>query len=327
MRAKGISYDTGFHNRGHSTHEPFLAERVRRDMHAIRHDLHCTAVRVTGGDPDRLELACRLAAEQGLEVWFSPFPNDLTTEELLPYLADCARRAERLRREGAEVVLLTGAELSLVVPGFLPGEAIEDRIAALTPETLHEVLPGLLPRLNAFLAEAVAEVRRHFGGRVSYAAIPFERVDWSPFDLVSVDLYRSAEVAEQYLPGLAALIAQGKPVAVTEFGSATHTGAAAKGARGGEIVRWRDREPVGLTGAFTRDEREQAEHLREMVALLAGAGVDSAFVYTYANFHLPRRAETDLDLASYGVVAIEEDGTRTPKQAYAAVATTFADLA
>src|SRR5215831_17543999 len=128
MRTKGINYDTGFINGGTSTHEPFDPEVVRRDMRVIHDDLHCTAVRITGGDPDRLEIAAALAADAGLEVWFCPFTNGLTQDALLALLADCAERAERLRRRGAEVVLITGSELSLFTSGFLPGDTLAERL-------------------------------------------------------------------------------------------------------------------------------------------------------------------------------------------------------
>jgi hypothetical protein len=51
VRAKGITYDTGFYNEGTSTHEPCDAEVVKREMRIIHGDLQCSAVRVTGGDP------------------------------------------------------------------------------------------------------------------------------------------------------------------------------------------------------------------------------------------------------------------------------------
>ena len=44
---------------------------------------------------------------------------------MLALFADCAERAERLRRRGAEVVFVTGAELSLMNTGFLPGDTLE----------------------------------------------------------------------------------------------------------------------------------------------------------------------------------------------------------
>src|SRR5690242_15057349 len=122
MRGKGINFDTGFLNARASTREPFDPNVVRREMRIIREDLHCSAVRITGGSPERLEIAATHAAEAGLEVWFCPFTNGLTQNELLELLADCAERAERLRRAGADVVFLTGSEVSLFTVGFFPGD-------------------------------------------------------------------------------------------------------------------------------------------------------------------------------------------------------------
>lgn len=75
MRAFGITYDTGFTSAGTTTREPFDPSTVRREMQIIRNDLHCDAVRVTGGHRDRLETAARHAADAGLEVWYSPSPT------------------------------------------------------------------------------------------------------------------------------------------------------------------------------------------------------------------------------------------------------------
>ena len=72
MRAKGITYDTGFISNGVFSRPSLDPDLVRRELAIIRDDLHCTAVRVSGGDPDRIELAATIAAELGLEVWFSP---------------------------------------------------------------------------------------------------------------------------------------------------------------------------------------------------------------------------------------------------------------
>src|SRR5712672_1328902 len=99
-----MTYDTGFIRGGEISRESFHPEVVRRELAIIRDDLHCTAVQVIGGDPGRLELAGRYAAELGLEVWFSPYPLELASDEMLWLFADCAERAERLRQQGAEVV-------------------------------------------------------------------------------------------------------------------------------------------------------------------------------------------------------------------------------
>jgi hypothetical protein len=320
MRAKGINYDTGFVADGVSTHEPFSPDGVRRDLQVIRDDLHCTAVRVTGGDVERLDIAVSLAASLGLEVWFSPFTNELTQDELLAVLADCADRAERLRLDGAKIVLLTGAELSMFTVGFLPGNTLAERLAVLAdPSRLRAAIPAVPARLNEFLARAVTVVRGWFGGPVSYAAIPsFEGVDWTPFDFVSMDLYRSAQVADIFADAVKSLVAQGKPVAITEFGAATFRGAPGRGAHAGSIVVREGVVAVGLDGDYERDEEGQAAHIVELLDLFDEAGVDTAFVYTFANFHLPDR--DDLDLASYGVVRVIDGTTWEPKAAFTALA-------
>src|SRR5712692_4845868 len=177
MRGNGITYDTGFFNAGVSTHEPFDPGVVKREMRIIHDDLHCNAVRITGGNADRLEIAAIHAADASLEVWFSPFTCDLTTGELLDFLADCAERAERLRRQGAEVVFVTGAELSLFNKGFLPGDTLNERLELLTqPMRLRELVAEVPARMNAFLGKAVTLVRERFGGKISYASLPFEGV-------------------------------------------------------------------------------------------------------------------------------------------------------
>lgn len=336
MRGNGINYDTGFINKVRSSRDPFDITVVKRELHIIRNDLHCTAVRVTGGDPERLEIAAGIAADVGLEVWFSPFTCDLTAEEMLDLLADCAERAERLRRQGAEVVLVTGAELSLLNKGFLPGDTLGDRLALLAdPQRLRGLIAEVPARVNDFLGKAVAVVRERFGGRITYAAIQFEGVDWTLFDIISVDIYRSAAVADRFAAGIRSLVAQDKPVAITEFGSVAYQGAADRGARAGEIIMWdhASGQPLGLDGDYVRDEAEQATYLRELLEIFTSEGVDSAFVCTFVWYQLPHRANprADLDMGSYGIVKVYEDRFGDtypdmrwePKAAFAAVADAY----
>lgn len=334
MRARGISYDTGFVGSGATSRKSFDPAAVERELRVIRDDLHCNAVRVMGGDPDRVELAATYAADLGLEVWFSPYPLELGADEMLSLFADCAERAERLRRRGADVVFVTGAELSLMNKGFLPGDSTGERVASLRrPGFAREHLGAVSAHVNDFLGKAVALVRERFGGKVTYAAVPFERVDWAPFDIVSMDLYRSAEVADRFADGVRDLVAQGKPVAITEFGSAGYRGAGDRGAEGLEIVEYgKDGGPVRLNGAYVRDEAGQAAYLRELLEVFEAGGVDSAFVFTFALYDHVHRPDgdprEDLDLASYGIVKVYEDRLGVtfpglpwePKAAFAAVA-------
>lgn len=339
MRAKGMTYDTGLRREGDISRKNFEPAVVKRELAIIRDDLHCTAVQVVGGDPHRLELAASYAAELGLEVWFSPYPLELTTDQILSLFTDCAQRAEQLRRTGAEVVFVTGVELTVMNHGFMPGNSLEDRLDHLLgqPDGRPERLTEVSRRLDAFLADAVAVVREHFHGRTTYAAIPFERVDWTRFDIMSVELIRSAEVADQFRDGVRSLVAQGKPVAITGFGASTYRGAGDRGARGMEIVETDESTgaPLRLDGHYVRDEAGQANYLRDVLAIFDSEGVDSAFVFLFALETHPHRPDghphDDLDLASPGIVKVLEDRYGEtypnmrwePKTAFATVASLY----
>lgn len=334
MRAKGIAYDTGFVRNGEISRENFDLDLVKRELAIIRDDLHCNAVHVVGGDPERLELAARCAAELGLEVWFSPYPLDLTTTEMLSLFADCAQRAERIRQTGAEVVFVTGVELSLMNRGFLPGDNITERLGRLLsqPGGLGARTAQASERLGGFLSEATTTVREHFRGKITYACIPFERVDWTLFDIMSVELIRSAEVADRFQEGVRTLVAQGKPVAITGFGTATWRGSGDLAPRSMEIVEHDETgHPVRLNGEYDRDEAGQASYLRELLEIFDAEGVDSAFVYLFALYNYPHRpndSRHDLDLASLGIVKVLEgrngdtypDMPWEPKAAFTALA-------
>ncbi|WP_129843992.1 hypothetical protein [Streptomyces sp. RFCAC02] len=314
MRVFGINFDTGFTSAGTTTREPFDPAVVGREMRVIRDELRCDAVRITGGDRDRLETAARLAAEAGLEVWYCPFTNGLSQDGLLDFLVDSAGRAEKLRRAGAEVVFLTGSEISLFTSGFLPGDTFTERAALLSdPQRFRAALPALPAAVNAFLGRAVAAVRAEFSGRIGYASLPFEGVDWTPFDIVATDAgYRDDQNADRLAGGLRALTAHGRPAAVTEFGCGSFHGAAALASRGDAVVDWDgDARPVRFNRTVDRDEREQAAYLRDLLDVFDGAGIDAAFVYTFARYDLPHdadSAERDFDRASFGIVRVNAAG-------------------
>jgi len=337
MRGNGITYDTGFVRGSTKATTPWNLDQVAQELRIIRDDLHCTAVRITGGDPERIEAAAGLAVALGLEVWFSPYPLELPADEMLTLFADCAGRAERLRARGGEVVFVTGAELILMNPGFLPGADLPERLASIFADrtAARGVLAEARTGVNRFLADAVALVRERFGGKITYASIyHLENVDWTLFDFVSADLYRSAAIDDRFAKGVRGLVRQGKPVAITEFGSATFRGAPDRGAQGLEIVE-NDPDtgaPLRLDGEYSRDEAGQATYVRELLEIFDAEGVDTAFVFAFALRDFPHRPDgdprLDLDLASYGIVKVYEDRHGEtypglpwePKAAFAAVA-------
>ncbi len=311
MRIKGITYDTGIINAGVSTKEKFDRNIVQREMHIIKNDLHCNAVRITGGDADRLETAAKLAAAEGLEVWYCPFTCGLTIDELTSFLVDAAERAERMRSSGAGIVFITGSEISLFNIGIFKEEILSDRLGLITnPLKFREQLPQVQQKMKAFLANIVQLVREKFKGKISYASLPFEGVDWSLFDFIATDGgHRSAGIAPYFQKGIQALVSQGKPVAITEFGCCTYRGAADKGARADWIIEWVDGRAGYLNGIYVRDENEQAAYILELLEIFGAEKVDAVFVNTFARYDLPHREDPikDLDLASGGIVKVYED--------------------
>jgi hypothetical protein len=335
MRRHGINYDTGFTPVGpESSRTDFDPATVRREMRIIAEDLHCDAVRISGGDPERLTVAAEAAAAAGLEIWFAPFPCELPADELLSVLTDCADRAEAVRKTGAEVVYVTGCEITLFNPGFLAGEGLTGRITTLTTAEhswYRTQLPAVLVEFSTFMARAAAAVRPRFGGRITYASGPWEHIDWTPFDIVGVDAYRAAYNKDTFREEIRGHLAHGKPVAATEFGCCAYEGAGDRGGTGWDIVD-DEAEPPALDGDYVRDESEQVRYLTELLTVFEEEGLDAAFWFTFAGYdapHLPGDPRHDLDLATYGVVKMLEPGRKgtaypdmdwEPKEVFAAMA-------
>ncbi|SDJ14764.1 hypothetical protein [Nonomuraea jiangxiensis] len=307
---KGINYDTGFLPGDDNTRKVFDPDVVAREMRVIADDLHCDVVRVSGTDPGRLSVAAERAAAAGLEVWFAPFPVDLTQDEMLGLFTDAAGRAETLRRTGAEVVLVTGCEISAFGHGFFEGADYRQRLDAMMNGDVAwwTSQAQVMPRFNDYLARVVESVRPLFGGRVTYAAGPWEPVEWAPFDVAGVDAYRASYNAHTFVDELRAHFKHGKPVAVTEFGTCPYTGA---GGRGG--AAWM--VPEGAV----RDEGEQVRYFTELMDIFEREGVETALWFTFAGYHVTGES----DLGSYGVVRLLDETRWEPREIFHTMAARY----
>jgi hypothetical protein len=222
----------------------------------------------------------------------------------------------------------------------MQGETAMDRIeAAVSGHALHlSTGEGAMDRqMNAFFGDVIERVRAEgFGGKVTYASGKWEAVDWSLFDVVSVDLYRDADNADRYVERLREYAVHGKPVAITEFGCCTFTGASTRGGTGWMIMDFYA-VPPQIKDGFERNEDEQAQLLVEMTDLYEREGIDSCFWFSFANYAHPHRENPkyDLDMASYGLVKILEEATGTtypeqrwePKRSFYALADIYSRLA
>ncbi|GAB3947503.1 hypothetical protein GCM10029976_076890 [Kribbella albertanoniae] len=318
LNIRGISYLVGED-----------ADEVRRDLEIIARELHCTTVMLIDSDGEQLIDAARIALEVGLGVYIRPNVPEMPQAQLLEHLNAVAEVAEELRRAHPDrVTLLVGSEFSHTTPGIVPGPRSFLRLKLILR------FRGLLRhridrRLHKLLAAAATTARARFHGPVTYGAASWEQVDWSPFDLVGVSLYRGRRNHTTYLDRVRTLVRDNdKPVVITEFGCGAFTGADLRGAGSFQIVNW-FADPPRIRADHPRDETVQARYLAELIDLYDAEGVHGCFVFTYAMPDFPHRdaPEFDLDKAGFGVIAVTEDGTHRPKQAFSEVARRYGDMA
>jgi hypothetical protein len=338
MNRKGINYDVGtvFHG-GVSSRQNLDPSVIKREMEIIKNDLHCSAVRISGREVDLLTRAAEFALQQELEVWFSPAFVDATEQETLDYFAACAQAAEKLRQQSPHVVFVAGCELTMFMKGLVTGDDMFKRMNTFMKPWLLLISAVKLhgsfnSRLNRFLKQAVSVVQQHFHGPVTYASGPWEGVDWSPFDFVSVDLYRDASNKNTFDQKLSVYFTHQKPVIITEFGCCPYRGAEDKGGLGWAIVNW-NTTPPQLNGNFVRDEATQANYIADLLKIFDAEHAEGAFVYTFVN-PAPYNPDPryDLDMASYGVVKTLPDRKGQtypdmnwePKQAFETLAAYYA---
>jgi hypothetical protein len=331
MRLNGIHYDIGIPTiDGASTRPDLPVEVMEREIADIAGGLHANAIRITGDQIERITQASEIAARHELEVWLSPMLPNAGAETTQQAIADCARAAEELRRNGAKASLVIGCELSVFMAGIMPGATHADRLTLLADPVrlMTEVAgAGLDPQaaFAAFLASAAATARGLFGGRITYAAGLWEQVDWSAFDVVGIDAYRDATNREGYANALRAQVAAGLPVVATELGCATYRGAAEAGGMGWAVV---ERAPEArLRNGVVRDEAAQAAEVDNLMDVISSSGLAGAFVFTYVAPSYPSATDPahDLDTASFALVRSWPDGGTEPKAAYHAVAARYGD--
>ena len=269
MNRRGVCYDVGRVMWGQNWRPDFRPAEVRRELQIIRADLHCNAVRICGRDIDRLVVAAQDALNLGLEVWFSPELWDRSPDETLAYIAEAAAAAATLRSDRTDgVVLSVGSESTLFMACIVEGNTVFERLGH--PAFWEHVRTGAHNGpLNAFLAQAAERARKVFAGSITYASVPLETVDWRPFDIVSVDLYRDARIKNCFADMVRPYLAHGRPVAITESGCCTYTGAADAGGHGFDILDiWAgDSTPFRLKGDHLRDEAEQATEVSDLLRI------------------------------------------------------------
>ncbi len=347
MNRKGVSYDVG-RVMGFNWRPVFDPKIVHRELEIIKNDLHCNAVRICGRSVNRLTVTAEDALKQGLEVWLSTEMWDKSPDKTLNYITKAAKAAEKLHQRWPEqLVFSVGSELTLFMQGIVEGRSFTARIK--NPNLISRVKAGEHNKpLNAFLAKATDSVRKEFHGKLTYASLVWEAVDWKLFDFIGVDHYRIERIKDQYVQMLNPLFAHRKPVVITEFGYGTCQGGLgsegflSSSGLGGEIIDHKSQflHQIPLLGRFVRprtkgnhvrDEGWQARQLVDNLSVLDRSGVEGVFIFQFISQITPysENPKYDLDMASSSLVKYYDDGRQgttypdmrwEPKESFRAVA-------
>jgi hypothetical protein len=342
VRWYGVVYDVGraMGPRSVNWRPDYAPVLVRRELEIIRSDLHATAVRLCARDPQRLAFAGTYALDLGLDLWVCPELWNATPARTLDYLEAAAPIVERLRRHAPDQVTFSvGNELTFFMRGIVPGRTHHRRIHA--PQLRSVLREGKAP-LRAFVADAVAAVRRSYHGPLTYCALPFEDPDWTLFDTVGVNLYRNPVTERGYGFVLDRLAATGKPVVVTELGYA-----ACRDADNPEFLSTFNATPLSIAGSLLpgigryirprvraihpRDESAQARMLIDQLTDLDQRGVAGAFVTSFSFPLAPYDDDSlhDIDATALSIVRTLRRGRHgttypdmpwEPKEAFHALA-------
>jgi hypothetical protein len=79
---------------------------------------------------------------------------------------------------------------------------------------------------------------------------------------------------------------------------------------GWDIAEYDEAGVPTIKGRYERDESEQVRYLQEMNQIFVEEGLDLAFWFTFAGYHMPPSSDPhrDADLASYGLVSLLPEG-------------------
>ncbi|HEV2374412.1 MAG TPA: hypothetical protein VGS19_19910 [Streptosporangiaceae bacterium] len=327
---RGVAYDTGTNfetGQGPLSRSVWSTSQMLEEVSAISDQLNCNSITVYGSDFARLAETAQAALDRGMHVWLQPRLADRPQADVLDHVAEGARLAESLRRQGGQIGLTIGAVHLIFTPGIVAGGQYHERMANVYADADHHLLvptgtvdmTEAAPRLNKFLGEAAAVARQRFHGALSYSAAPFEQVDWEPFDFIGI-MYQyipAPRSAAQHLAGIGAYRRWGKPVLIAEFGTATYAESEDKAFFFWDIVDRSGPAPTILPG-YARDEGSQAAYHLKMFDIFEQAGVCGAAVSEFIHPTHPHNPDQrlDLDTASMAIVKTIRDDFGDPASAY-----------
>jgi len=282
-------------------------QEIEEYLSIIQRELGCNGVKLVGGHEDVLLLAAKIAIRLGFQEvilnpryeWTTPYNDSAHIEDHIRRIGPFASKANALLNNNTSVILCIGDELTFSVRGITNSSTYELR----EQEAERIGWKNLAPKENAYLKRIITEVRKNFGGKITYASpqAMFQYLDWRILDLdiIGPHLYYATEWYSQtdILNIISGLKRYGKPVYITEFGCAKYVDAGKWG--GGAYDRYTD-QPYS--------ETEQARNIDLTLQLYERAHVPAVYLWVWMEYG----TSIEWEARTYGVINhLHEPYTRT----------------
>lgn len=303
---KGITYETGikWSDKWPSSSRMQLVkltpDQIDRELEIIRDELGCNAIRITGDNNTELLKVTQMASNRFKEILISPRYIDADMGTTISKLCGLAKNVETLRRRSnSTIIFVIGNESTYETRGVMSDlptfyERL-DEFMQLSSEAYQKKKEQWDKTLNDFLKRGISELRRVYGGKVTYSAAPQEGINWNElgFDVIGLNEYLSYDwqTEEQYIERIKSSKSIGKPVYNTEWGSCTFKDALMYGGIG-----WK------YGADKTYDQEAQADAIERQLEIFNTIGIDGCFLYSFIE------TKTD-DATSYGIMKFEDPGS------------------
>lgn len=309
MRFKGINYNAGIDYSQCNEGQEINIQEFLNDLKWIK-KMNCNSIRLYGSYNKKLLIYSKLALKKKFIVWASPRYIGKTREETLKLLLHFSRKLEKLRKE-ENLFLVIGNEFSIDMKGLVPGNTQLQRA-----RNYAKAKKGMLVSI---FKDFMPKIRKVFKGKITYAALPTEEIDYGIFDYIGINYYWHFLNMVGYTNNLIELSEKyKKKIIITEFGTCGYRFASLlNGAAFYPVQELRMHEKPFLKRLIIPDEKEQVRCLKRCFRSFEKANVEGTFIFDYAEkWKIYDKDKRNMDLASFGIMKAYKNGTVKPKAAF-----------
>jgi exo-beta-1,3-glucanase (GH17 family) len=334
IKFKGINYNAGIeYNSSINSNDKIDLKKLKEDLILIK-KLNCNTIRTYGSHIDKLIVYSEEMLKQGFNVWISPRLIDGNKKQTIKFIKKSSKEAEKLRKKYRKVVFIIGNELLIDSKAVFDAPNLFNRVDILKSYlNFKSNLKNEVPKLKKiyksmqkfvektdktiknFVEILRIETSNNFKGKITYASLPFEEINWNNFNIVGVNLYKNKWNADTYINELRKFKSHGKPVAITEFGTCPYKGSSKTGGSSFNIVDYKTKK---IIKGIIRDENEQSKYLKELINMYSKENIFATFIFDFKEEWKThsKNPSRDLDLSSFGIVKVLKNKKVIPKKAF-----------